>query len=118
VFDVALHLGSSFEAKGEYIATLYGSDDHGQVYQNGLYGQVGYKLAGLDLNWPVINNVELMGRYDYLNDGLGNITSRYTMGYIYYISNTFLFEGDYEVYNSTDPTQPHNQFILQLSYGF
>lgn len=118
VFDAALHLGSSLELKGEYIATLYGSDDHGQVHQNGLYAQVGYKLAGLDLEWPVINNVELMGRYDYLNDGLGNITSRYTMGYVYYITSTFLFEGDYLVSNSTDPTQPHNQFIFQLSYGF
>jgi hypothetical protein len=117
VFDAALHLGSSLELKGEYIATLYGSDDHGQVHQNGLFVQAGYKLAGLDLDLPLVNNVELMGRYDYLNDGLGNITSRYTVGYVYYITSTFLFEGNYEFLHSTDPTQV-NQFTFQLSYGF
>lgn len=118
VLDVALHLGSSFEAKGEYILTRYGSDDRGEVRQRGYYGQLGYKLAGLNLNAPLINNLELMGRYDDVHDGLGIRTRRFTMGYVYYITSTFLFEGDYEILKSNDPTQPHDQLIFQLSYGF
>jgi hypothetical protein len=118
VLDAALHLGSSFEAKGEYILTRYGSDDQGEVKQRGYFGQLGYKLAGLNLNAPLINNVELMGRYDDVHDGLGTHTRRFTMGYVYYISSTFLFEGDYEIFRSNDPTVPNNQLIFQLSYGF
>lgn len=118
VLDAALHLGSSFEAKGEYIMTRFGSDNQGEVKQWGYYGQVGYKLAGLDINAPLINNVELMGRYDDVHDGLGTHTRRFTMGYVYYLTSTFLFEGDYEILRSNDSTQPHDQLIFQLSYGF
>jgi hypothetical protein len=118
VFDAALHLGPFFEAKGEYIVTRYGSDDMGLIKQDGWYTQIGYKLAGLNLNLPLVNNVELMGRYDFEHNGLGTATQRYTMGYVYYINSTFLFEGDYEILNSTDSTQPHSQLIFQLSYGF
>ena len=117
VLDAALHLGPNFEAKGEYILTRFGSDDSGNVHQEGWFAQAGYKLAGLNLELPVINNVELVGRYDSLHDGLGTKTRRYTLGYIYYITNTLLFEGDYEFLHSNDPSQV-NQFILQLSYGF
>lgn len=124
VLDAALHLGPSFEAKGEYIATRYGSDDHGQVGQQGWFAQASYKLAGLNLELPAINNLELLGRYDSLhhaydsnNDTFDYHTRRYTAGFVYYITNTLLFEGDYEILRSTDPSQA-NQFILQLSYGF
>ncbi len=58
-----------------------------------------------------------MGRYDSLHDGFGNKTQRYTAGFIYYITNTLLFEGDYEFLHSNDPSQV-DQLILQLSYGF
>ncbi len=116
VLDAALHVGPNFEAKGEYILTRYGSDS-GFVNQTGWYAQVSYKLAGLDLELPVINDTELVGRYDYVRDGLGIKTRRYTTGFIYYITNTLLFEGDYEFLNSNDPAQA-DQFILQLSLGF
>jgi hypothetical protein len=53
-----------------------------------------------------------------LNDGLGANTDRYTLGYIYYFTNTLLFEGDYEILHRSDPGQNHNDFVLQLSYGF
>jgi len=115
--DASLHLGSTFEVKGEYIHSWYGSDDYGNVRPNGWWVQAGYKLAGLDRDWPVINNLELVNRYDNIHDGLGARTQRYTLGYIYYFSNTLLFEGDYEFLHSTDPTQK-NQLIFQLSYGF
>ena len=43
----------------------------GLIRQQGWCVQAGYKLAGLNLELPVINNVELVGRYDSLHDGLG-----------------------------------------------
>ena len=79
--------------------------------------QAGYKLAGLNLELPGINNLEIVGRYDYLHDGLGTTTRRYTAGCVYYITGALLFEGDYEFLHSTDPSQV-GQLILQLSYGF
>ena len=125
VVDAALHLGPNFEAKGEYIATRYGSDELGTLNQNGWYTQVGYKLAGLNLECPGINNLELIGRYDYLRGpaldgatGGPETIHRYTVGYIYYITTALLFEGDYEFINDSDPANPKQQLILQLSYGF
>lgn len=121
VLDGALHLGPNFQANGEYILTSYGSDQ-GDIHQQGWWVQTGYKLAGLDLEIPAINNVEIVGRYDNLHNapgsnGLGANTRRYTTGFIYYFTNTLLFEGDYEFVHSNDPSQV-DQFILQLSYGF
>ena len=117
VLDASVHLGSSLEVKGEYMHTWYGSDDLGRVAPHGWWVLASYKLAGLNLNWPVINNVELVGRYDTIHDGLGTHTSRETIGYIYYLSNTLLFEGDYEFLHSNDPTEA-DRFVFQLSYGF
>ena len=117
VVDASLHLGANFEVKGEYIRSWYGSDDNGNVHTEGWWAQSGYKLAGLNLPLPMINNLELVGRYDSIHDSLGTRTRRYTLGYIYYFSNTLLFEGDYEFLHSTDGGQ-QNQLILQLSYGF
>ncbi len=124
VLDAAMHLGPNFEAKGEYIVTRYGSDDIGENTQQGLFAQASYKLAGLNLNCPVINNVEMIGRYDRLHDvydsndnAFDYNVQRYTAGFIYYITNTFLFEGDYEFYHSNDPSRA-DQLLLQLSLGF
>ena len=118
VLDASLHLGPNLEVKGEYIASRYGSDDLGLINQNGWWVQAGYKLAGLNLELPAINNFELLGRYDSLHDGLGNNTDRYTLGCVYYVTSALLLEGDYEFINSSDPTQPSNQLMLQISYGF
>jgi hypothetical protein len=117
VIDASVHLGSSIEVKGEFIKSWYGSDDLGRIRTEGWWVQGGYKLAGLNLNVPFVNNLELINRYDSIHDGLGTQTRRYTVGYIYYLSNTLLFEGDYEFLHSTDPTQK-DQFLFQLSYGF
>jgi hypothetical protein len=113
-----LHLGPNFEAKGEYIISAYGSDDLGMVHPHGWFVQAGYKLAGLNRTWPLINDMELVGRYDSVVDGLGTKTKRYTVGGIYYLTTALLLEGDYEFINSNDPTQPSGQLILQASYGF
>ena len=119
VLDSAVHVGPNFELKGEYIDTWYNTADAGTVRPWGVWGQAGYKLAGLDLDMPIISDIELIGRADKENDGLGTQTHRYTMGYVYFITNTLLFEGDYEFIHSSGPNAlPPNQLILQLSYGF
>jgi len=117
VIDASLHLGSSLELKGEYIHSWYGSQDFGQVRPEGWWVQGGYKVAGLNLDLPFINNVELINRYDSIHDGMGIQTRRYTVGFIYYLSNTLLFEADYEFLHSNDPGQL-DQLLLQLSYWF
>jgi hypothetical protein len=121
VLDGALHLGPSFELKGEYIKTWYGSDDLGEIRQDGYWVQGAYKLSGLNLDLPVISNLELVGRFDSLNDGMGTTTQRETAGYVYYFTNTFLFEGDYEFIhaNNFNPAaQPTSNLVFQLSLGF
>lgn len=132
VLDAALHLGPYFEAKGEYILTRYGTDDFGRVNPRGWYAQASYRLAGLNLNLPLIDNVEMVGRYDAVRNGynytggsfvpsqnLFYSTRRWSAGLIYYFTNTLLFEADYEWFClRSDPSIPANQFILQLSLGF
>ncbi|MGA3283803.1 MAG: hypothetical protein ABSD57_05010 [Verrucomicrobiota bacterium] len=119
VLDAALHISPYFEAKGEYINTWQETSDAGTLRARGWWAQVAYKLAGLNLDYPVVNDLELVGRYDGVNDGVGTKTDRYTMGYVYYLTSTLLFEGDYEFLHSRGPNAlPSNQFILQLSYGF
>ncbi len=118
VLDASLHLGPNFEAKGEYILSSFGSDDLGQIHQSGWFLQAGYRLAGLNMNFPIVNNIEVVGRYDSLRDGMGTTTDRVTAGFIYYLSTALLLEGDYQVIHSSDPAQPASQLILQMSYGF
>jgi hypothetical protein len=132
VLDAALHLGPNIELKGQYVKTWVETDDLGKIGPKGYYLQAGYKLAGLNLELPYINNFELVGRYDREDDsglfggGVGvTKTSRYTAGMIYYFSNTLLFEADYEWWKShgaapqpfSTPGAP-TSFVLQLSYGF
>jgi hypothetical protein len=119
VLDASLHLGPNVEIKGEYVNTWYGTDDAGTIHPRGEWVQAAYKLAGLNLDAPVVNNVELVARYDHLNDGLGTKTDRYTAGFIYYFTNTLLLEGDYEWLQSHGlAAMPASDFVLQLSYGF
>ena len=118
VLDASLHIGPSFELKGEFINSWYGTSDVGTVHPWAVWAQAGYKLAGLNLDMPVINDIELVGRYDKENNGQGTSIQRYTIGYVYYLTNTLLFEGDYEWQHSNDLTLPVNQLVFQLSYGF
>ena len=80
VIDASLHLGPCVEVKGEYVKSRYGSDDFGLVRPQGWWVQAGYKLAGLNLELPGINNLELVGRYDTSQDGLGIKTDRVQRG--------------------------------------
>jgi uncharacterized protein YdcH (DUF465 family) len=119
IFDASVHLSSNVEIKGEYINTWVGTSDIGTYKPHGWWVQGGYKLAGLNLQMPYINNFELVARYDTVNDGLGTATSRETAGFVYYFTDTLLFEGDYEWLHSRGPNAvPDSGFILQLSYGF
>ena len=118
VLDAALHIGPYLEAKGEYIRSWVSTDDLSTVKPRGWWLQTSYKLAGLNLDFPIVNNLELVGRYDNINDGVALKTDRYTVGYVYYLSNTLWFEGDYEFLSSNDPASDHNQFVFQVSYGF
>jgi hypothetical protein len=119
VLDAAVHISPYFEVKGEYINTWVQTDDMGTMRPNGGWVQAGYKLAGLNLDLPVVNDIELVSRYDAMNDGLGTKTDRVTAGFVYYLTNTLLFEGDYEWLYSRGPAAlPSNEFVVQLSYGF
>jgi hypothetical protein len=115
VLDAALHISPYFEVKGEYINSWVQTDDMGTIRPQGWWVQAGYKLAGLNLGIPRISNVELVGRYDMINDALGTKTCRTTAGFVYYFSNTLLLEGDYEFLHGKDA---HDAFVFQLSYGF
>jgi hypothetical protein len=119
VLDAALHWGPNFELKGEFINSWYGTGDLGVLHPWALWAQAGYKLAGLNLNLPVISDLELIGRFDKENDSQGTSTDRYTVGYLYYITDTLWFEGDYEFIHSRGPNAlPPNFLVLQVSYGF
>ena len=121
VADAALHLGPYFETKGEYIYTWTQTDNAHTLQPRGWWVQAGYKLAGLDWDLPLVNNVELVGRFDTENDGMSTRTDRATAGFVYYLTNTLLFEGDYEWLHVRGPNPnglPSSQFVLQLSYGF
>lgn len=126
VFDAAVHITPYFEVKGEYINTWEETSDMGSIQPNGWFVQTSYKLAGLDLDAPVVNDLELVGRYDYANNAMGSTSDRVTTGVVYYITNTLLLEGDYEWFMNhgnnnlygDGTTLPVSQFIVQLSYGF
>jgi Skp family chaperone for outer membrane proteins len=119
VFDGALHVSPFFELKGEYINTWWNTTDRGTLNPRGWWIQGAYKLAGLNLNFPFVNNLELVSRYDQVYDGLGSRTRRETVGYVYYLTNTLLFEGDYEWLQSRGPSLvPSGKWVFQLSYGF
>jgi hypothetical protein len=47
---------SYFELKGEYINTWVETNDRGTLSPRGWWIQGGYKLVGLNLNLPFINN--------------------------------------------------------------
>ena len=121
VVDAAVHISPYFEVKGEYINTWEQTDNQGTIQPQGWWIQTSYKLAGLNLDAPVINDLELVGRYDTVNDAMGSTTDRYTTGFVYYLTNTLLLEGDYEWlinHGLNANGLPSSQFIVQLSYGF
>jgi hypothetical protein len=119
VVDASLHLGPSVEVKGEYMNTWVGTDNAGIINPRGWWVQGGYKLAGLKLGLPYFDKLELVGRYDTVNDDLGTRTKRGTVGAVYYVTNTLWLEGDYEFTSNHGPNPaPDNSLLFQISYGF
>ena len=121
VVDAAVHISPYVEVKGEYINTWQQTDNAGNIQPAGWWVQAGYKLAGLNLDAPIVNDLELVGRYDTANDALGSTTERTTAGFVYYLTNTLLLEGDYEWLSNRGQNAfglPSSQFVIQLSYGF
>ena len=120
--DASLHLGANFELKGEYIHTGTGATTSERSIRKDGGCRRDIRWPGLNLDLPFINNLELVNRYDRIHDGLGNRSQRYTIGYIYYLSNTLLFEGDYEFLHSNDPIAaqptpvPAFLWVLRPSY--
>jgi hypothetical protein len=120
VADWALHISPFVEVKGEYMNTWVGTDDHGTIEPDGWWIQAGYKLSGLKLDVPYLNKLELVGRYDTIDDGLGSRTKRGTVGAVYYLTNTLWLEGDYEWASNHGPNLalPDYGLLFQISYGF
>jgi hypothetical protein len=120
VADWALHIGPYVEVKGEYMNTWVETDDHGTINPDGWWIQAGYKLGGLKLKVPYLDKLELVGRYDTIDDGLGSRTDRGTVGAVYYVTNTLWLEGDYEWASNHGPNAavPDYGLLFQISYGF
>jgi hypothetical protein len=119
VADWAVHVGPYIEVKGEYMNTWVGTDNAGTIDPDGWWIQAGYKLGGLKLNVPYLDKLELVGRYDTVDDGLGSRTERGTFGAVYYVTNTLWLEGDYEFTNNHGPNRlPDDSLLFQISYGF
>ena len=121
VADAALHISPYFELKGEWINTWWQTTDMGTLAPRGWWVQGAYKLAGINenLNVPFVNNLEIVSRLDWIDNGLGTRTQRETVGYVYYLTNTLLLEGDYEWLHSRGPSAASsNAWVFQLSYGF
>jgi cell division protein FtsB len=119
VIDASMHLSPYFMLQGEYINTWVQTTDIGTYQAGGFWLQGTYKLAAFNSDLTFINNLELVSRFDTVNDGLGTKTDRFTAGYIYHFSNTLMFENDYEWLNNSGPNPlPNSAYVFQLSYGF
>jgi len=121
--DAALHFTPSLECRGEFINTWENTSDVGTLRRRGWWAQAAYKLSGLQLELPLINNIEPVFRYggEALPDG--HVTE-YDIGLIYHVSNTLLLKGAYSFFeghafnqDSGDRRWP-NIMTFQLAYGF
>jgi len=121
--DAAVHLGPNLECRGEFVNTWEDTSDVGTLERKGWWLQAAYKLAGLDREWPLINNLEAVFRYggESLPDGHIN---QYDIGFIYHVSNTLLLKGAYSIldgnaYNAdSENNRWPNMFTFQVAHGF
>ena len=68
VADAALHISPYFELKGEYINTWWQTTDMGTLAPAGLVDPAGltsWQALNQNLNLPLINNLELVSRFDW-----------------------------------------------------
>lgn len=125
--DAALHLSPNFEARGEFIQTWQENTGLPTTDRNGWWAQVAYKLAGLNLEWPMINNVEAVFRAGGERQQGGHVYE-YDLGLNYHITNTLIIKGAYSFFQSDLHSFVNadggtldlnkNAFTLQAVYGF
>lgn len=125
--DAALHLTANFELRGEFLQTWQDTTGLPTTDRNGWWGQAAYKLAGLNLDWPMINNVEAVFRVGGEHQQ-GGYVNEYDLGLNYHITNTLIVKGAYSVFQSNlhsfvnadgDTLDLNkNEFTLQAVYGF
>ncbi len=123
--DATVHLTPHLELLGEYVRTWEDTSDVGTLGRHGWWAQAAYKLAGLNLDWPVINSLEAVFRYGGENLPDGHLRE-YDIGLIYHVTNTLLVKGAYSfmngnAVNQSDPNlgrQWPNMFTFQVAYGF
>lgn len=125
--DGALHLGPDVEVRGEYIKTWQENEGIPTTNREGWWAQGAYKLAGLNLDWPMINSVEAVFRYSGEHQ-LGGHVSEFDLGLLYHITNTLMVKGAYSFFQSNlhsfvtpdgDTVDLNrNMFTLQAAYGF
>lgn len=121
--DAALHLTPNLECRGEFINTWEDTADVGTLRRKGWWVQAAYKLAGLDLEFPLVNNLEAVFRYggERLPDGHIN---EYDLGLVYHISNTLLVKGAYSMFDGNafnadaGNNKWPNMFTFQVAHGF
>lgn len=118
VLDATMHVSPYLELRGEYISTRQETADAGTLRAHGWWMQGAYKLSSLDIDAPIVNSLELVGRYDKSDDGVATHVDRTSAGVVYYLASTLTFETAYEWLSSNDPAQDDNKAVLQLAYGF
>ena len=124
VVDATLHVTPYLECLGEFVNTWEETSDVGTLDRQGWWAQAAYKLAGLNLDLPVVNSLEAVVRYG--GEQLENNGSirEYDLGLTYYVSNTLLVKGSYsfmsgDAYNAeTGDRNWPNVFSFQVAYGF
>jgi hypothetical protein len=125
--DAALHLSPNFEARGEFIQTWQENTGLSTTDREGWWVQAAYKLAGLNLEWPMINNVEAVFRVGEEHQQGGHVYE-YDLGLNYHITNTLIVKGAYSffqsnLHNFVNPDGDtldlnRNALTLQAVYGF
>ena len=125
--DAALHLSPNFEARGEFIQTWQENTGLSTTDREGWWAQAAYKLAGLNLEWPMINSVEAVFRVGEEHQQGGHVYE-YDLGLNYHITNTLIVKGAYSffesnLHNFVNPDGDtldlnRNAFTLQAVYGF
>lgn len=119
VVDAALHLGPYTELRGEYIHTWQETDEEGTLQPRGAWAQAAYKLAGLGLELPMINNAEGVFRWSYVDTDMEMTkTHAFALGLNYYIVNTLQFKAAYEFITSDENHDENNRLSFQIAYGF
>ena len=117
VLDAALHLGPYFELRGEYLRSWQERLKQSGLDRDGWWAQAAYKLSGLDVDFPMVRNLELVFRAGG-DANPGGYVQQYALGADYHITHTLQFKADYEFNRSRNHELDNNQFNLQAAWGF